>query len=142
MSGIVVGIDASNHSMAALKWAMREAAAHNAPLTVVTVEIVVASGWGGSQVYGADFELRDKAQKAAEEAVANAAKELGADAPQSVTVKALLGQPAEQLLNEAKGTDQLVVGRRGIGGFNRLMLGSVTSQIVHHADCPVTIVPD
>jgi nucleotide-binding universal stress UspA family protein len=142
MSGIVVGIDASSHSMAALNWAMREAAAHNTPLTVVTVEVVVASGWGGSQVYGADFELRDKAQKAAEEAVANAAKELGADAPASVTVKALLGQPAEQLLNEAKDADQLVVGRRGIGGFSRLMLGSVTSQIVHHADCPVTIVPD
>jgi nucleotide-binding universal stress UspA family protein len=142
MSGIVVGIDASSHSMAALNWAMRAAAARNTPLTVVTVEVVVASGWGGSQVYGADFELRDKAQKAAEEAVANAAKALGADAPQSVTVKALLGQPAEQLLEEAKGADQLVVGRRGIGGFSRLMLGSVTSQIVHHADCPVTIVPD
>ena len=48
MSGIVVGIDSSNHSMTALEWAMREAAVHGAPLTVVTVEVVVASGWGGS----------------------------------------------------------------------------------------------
>lgn len=142
MSGIVVGIDASTHSMAALNWAMREAAVKNVPLTVITVEIVAASGWGGSQVYGADFELRDKAQKAAEEAVAATAKSLGGDAPASVTVRALLGQPAEQLLEAAKGADQLVLARRGTGGFNRLMLGSVTSQVVHHADCPVTIVPD
>ncbi|HEY2519547.1 MAG TPA: universal stress protein [Streptosporangiaceae bacterium] len=142
MSGIVVGIDASSHSMAALNWAMREAAAKNAPLTVVTVEIVAASGWGGSQVYPADYELRDKAQKAAEEAVAGVTKSLGADAPQSVTVQAVLGQPAEQLIEAAKGADQLVLARRGTGGFNRLTLGSVTNQVVHHAECPVTIVPD
>jgi nucleotide-binding universal stress UspA family protein len=141
MSGIVVGIDASSHSMAALSWALREAAAKNEALTVITVEVVVASGWGGSQVYGQDYELRDKAQKAAEEAVANATKSLDAK-PASVTVKALLGQPAEQLLEAAKGADQLILGRRGTGGFNRLMLGSVTSQVTHHADCPVTIVPD
>jgi nucleotide-binding universal stress UspA family protein len=142
MSGIVVGIDASPHSMAALTWAMREAAVKNVPLTVITVEIVAASGWGGSQVYGADFELRDKAQKAAEEAVAATAKSLGGAAPASVTVRALLGQPAEQLIEAAKGADQLILARRGTGGFNRLTLGSVTSQVVHHAECPVTIVPD
>ena len=141
MSGIVVGIDASSHSMAALNWAMREAAVKNESLTVITVEVVAASGWGGSQVYGADFELRDKAQKAAEEAVASTAKSLGDAAPESVTVKALLGQPAEQLIEAAKGADQLILARRGTGGFNRLTLGSVTSQVVHHAECPVTIVP-
>src|ERR1700744_4085606 len=138
MSGIVVGIDASSHSMAALNWAMRAAAARNVPLTGVTVEVVVASGWGGSQVYGADFNLRDKAQKAAEEAVANTAKQLGDGAPEQVTVKALLGQPAEQLIEASKDADQLVVGRRGAGGFGRLLLGSVTSQVMHHAAIPVT----
>ena len=142
MSGIVVGIDASTHSMAALNWALREAAVKQVPLTVVTVEIVAASGWGGSQVYGADYELRDKAQKAAEEAVAGVTQSLGADAPQSVTVKAVLGQPAEQLIEAAKGADQLVLARRGTGGFNRLTVGSVTNQVIHHAECPVTIVPD
>jgi nucleotide-binding universal stress UspA family protein len=142
MSGIVVGIDSSNHSMTALEWAMREAAFHGEPLTVVTVEVVVASGWGGSQVYGADYELRDKAQKAAEEAVAAIKTKLGDAAPASVTVKALIGQPAEQMLEAAKEADHLILGRRGTGGFNRLTLGSVSSQVAHHADCPVTIVPD
>lgn len=142
MSGIVVGIDASSHSMAALAWALKEAAIRKAPLKVITVEVVVASGWGGSQVYGADYELRDKAQKAAEEAVANAAKSLGEAAPEPVTVTAVLGQPADQLIEAAKDADLLVLGRRGSGGFNRLVLGSVTNQVAHHAACPVTIVPD
>ena len=93
MSGIVVGIDASSHSMAALAWAMREAAVKKMPLTVVTVEIVAASGWGGSQVYGADYELRDKAQKAAEDAVAGVAQSLGEATPESVTVTACSASP-------------------------------------------------
>ncbi len=142
MPGIVVGIDSSSHSLTALEWAMREAAAHHEPLTVVTVEVVVASGWGGSQVYGADYELRDKAQKAAEDAVAAIAQKLGDGAPESVTVKAVLGQPAEQMLEAAQDADHLIVGRRGTGGFSRLTLGSVSSQVAHHASCPVTIVPD
>ena len=142
MSGIVVGIDSSNHSMTALEWAMREAAVHGEPLTVVTVEVVVASGWGGSQVYGADYELRDKAQKAAEEAVAAIKTKLGDGAPKSVTVKAVLGQPAEQMLEAANDADHLILGHRGTGGFSRLTLGSVSSQVAHHASCPVTIVPD
>jgi nucleotide-binding universal stress UspA family protein len=142
MSGIVVGIDSSSHSLTALEWAMREAAVHREPLTVVTVEIVAASGWGGSQVYAADYELRDKAQKAAEDAVAAIARKLGDAAPESVTVRALIGQPAEQMLEAAKDADHLILGRRGSGGFNRLTLGSVSSQVAHHAACPVTIVPD
>ncbi len=142
MSGIVVGIDSSSHSMTALEWAMQEAAFHRKPLTVVTVEVVVASGWGGSQVYPQDYELRDKAQKAAEEAVAAIAQKLGDAAPESVTVQALLGQPAAQLLEATKDADHLILGRRGSGGFNRLTLGSVSSQVAHHASCPVTIVPD
>jgi nucleotide-binding universal stress UspA family protein len=142
MSGIVVGIDSSSHSMTALEWAMQEAASHHEPLTVITVEVVVASGWGGSQVYAADYELRDKAQKAAEEAVASVAAKLGDAAPESVTVRALLGQPAAQMLEAAKDADHLILGRRGSGGFNRLALGSVSSQVAQHAPCPVTIVPD
>ena len=142
MPGIVVGIDSSSHSLTALEWAMGEAAAHHEPLTVITVEIVAVSGWGGSQVYPADYELRDKAQKAAEEAVAATAKSLGGAAPESVTVQALLGQPAEQLIEAAKDADQLVLGRRGTGGFSRLTMGSISSQVAQHASCPVTIVPD
>ncbi|GAA4612060.1 hypothetical protein GCM10023195_51450 [Actinoallomurus liliacearum] len=59
----------------------------------------------------------------------------------SIKVRAITGVPAEELLNASAGTDLLVVGSRGHGGFARLLLGSVSSQCVHHADCPVVVVP-
>ena len=46
------------------------------------------------------------------------------------------------MLEAAREADHLILGRRGTGGFNRLTLGSVSSQVAHHAECPVTIVPD
>ena len=52
-----------------------------------------------------------------------------------------MGIPSQELLIAAKDADMLVVGSRGAGGFARLMLGSVSSQVTHHARCPVVIVP-
>jgi nucleotide-binding universal stress UspA family protein len=61
--------------------------------------------------------------------------------PESVTVKAVHGLPADELVKAAEGADMLVMGSRGSGGFARLVLGSVATQVSHHADCPVLIVP-
>jgi nucleotide-binding universal stress UspA family protein len=52
----------------------------------------------------------------------------------------LEGQPADALLGASKDADLIVVGSRGLGGFKRLMLGSVSDQVVHHAPCPVLVV--
>jgi nucleotide-binding universal stress UspA family protein len=52
----------------------------------------------------------------------------------------LEGQPAETLLGAAGDADLVIVGSRGLGGFKRLMLGSVSDQVVHHAVCPVLVV--
>jgi len=60
--------------------------------------------------------------------------------PPAVTVRAACGSPASELLGAAHGADLLVVGCRGSGGFARLMLGSVSSQVAHHAPCPVVVV--
>lgn len=64
MSGIIVGIDGSGHSQAALEWAVREAGVRQAPPTVLTVHEVAASGWGGTVVYQADDAIRDQNRKA------------------------------------------------------------------------------
>jgi nucleotide-binding universal stress UspA family protein len=51
------------------------------------------------------------------------------------------GTSAEELLGAARDADMIVVGSRGAGGFARLLLGSVCTQIAHHAHCPVAIIP-
>lgn len=61
--------------------------------------------------------------------------------PPSVNIRSVSGVPAEQLLKAAADADMLVVGSRGAGGFARLLLGSVSSQVVRHAHCPVVVIP-
>ena len=51
------------------------------------------------------------------------------------------GDPAEELVKASRDADLLVVGSRGSGGFARLLMGSVSSQVTHHAACPVVIIP-
>jgi len=140
MSGIFVGVDGSTHSQAALDWAMREAGIRHRPLTVITVHEIAVSGWGGSLEFPADEVMREQERKAVQEAVDKTAAQLGDAAPPEITVQAVLGQPAPQLIEASTGADLLVVGSRGTGGFARLLMGSVSTQVAEHAQCPVTIV--
>jgi nucleotide-binding universal stress UspA family protein len=140
MSGVYVGIDGSNHSQIALNWAMREAGYRHQPLTVIAVQEVPISGWGGMIVLDGDDELREKTRQAAQEATDKAAAELGDAAPPSVTVQATIGQAVTELVEASKDADLLVVGSRGVGGFTRLVLGSTSGQVAQHAHCPVVIV--
>jgi len=140
MSGIFVGVDGSTHSQTALDWAMREAGIRRAPLTVITVHEVAASGWGGSLEFPVDEVLREEEKKAVQELVNKVVAQLGDVAPPEITVRALTGQPAPLLIEASKDADLLVVGSRGSGGFARLLLGSVSTQVAEHAQSPVTIV--
>lgn len=142
MSGIVVGIDGSHNASHALEWAMAEAAIRNAPLTVITVNSVPASYWTGAPVtLPGDHDRVAEIRKTAEAAVEEIASKLGAGRPESVTVTALSGFPVRTLIDASKDSDLLVVGTRGGGGFAPLRLGSVSNQVVHHANCPVVVVP-
>jgi nucleotide-binding universal stress UspA family protein len=140
MPGIIVGIDGSVHSDRALEWAMKEAAIRRVPLTVITVAHALAGYWGAVP-YPGDHAMAEKARQAVAEAVEKAKARLGDTGPASITIKAVTGIPAEEILNAAEGTDMIVVGSRGAGGFARLLLGSVSSQITHHAHCPVVVIP-
>jgi nucleotide-binding universal stress UspA family protein len=142
MSGIVVGIDGSHNSSHALDWAMAEAAVRSADLTVITVNSVPASYWTGQPVtLPGDESKVEEIRAAAADAVAKAAAELGDNQPKSVTVTAVNGFPAKILVDVSENCDLVVVGSRGGGGFGSLFLGSVSSQVVHHAKCPVVVVP-
>ncbi len=132
---IVVGVDGSESSKAALAWAVRQAA-----LTGAVVDAVTA--WQIPAYYG--FALTDEgpdfarlAASALDEAIGEAA-----NLEPAVVIRPVVVQEnaARALLAAAKGADLLVVGSRGHGGFTEALLGSVGQHCVHHAECPVVVV--
>jgi nucleotide-binding universal stress UspA family protein len=140
MPGIVVGVDGSGHSHKALETAASEAALHHAALTVLTIHQAVRDVYGSPSHYPEDAALTSKAKEAAQAETDQVLATLGSQ-PASVTVTAVHGLPVDELIKASEGADMLVLGRRGFGGFARLTMGSVTSQVAHHAHCPVLIVP-
>ena len=82
----------------------------------------------------------EQSRRAVQEFVDQDASETSETAPQ-VTVNVTTGEPAEALIAASRDADMLVLGSRGNGGFTRLLLGSVSSQVVHHAACPVVVIP-
>jgi len=141
MSTIVVGVDGSPGSVRALKFALDEARVRGDDVTAVAAwhlpAAVYESAWAPVAVDPQDFE------KVAQAALDRSLDEAGA-AETGVSVTRLVreGQAADVLVAEAREADLLVVGSRGLGGFKGLLLGSVSQQCVHHAGCPVVIVPN
>jgi nucleotide-binding universal stress UspA family protein len=143
MPGIIVGVDGSDHSRHALEWAIREAAVRHAPLTVLTVQQAAAEYWGGPVPHPGDQDLAKQAREMAQEETDTTLEKIDPEfRPASVTVRAVSGLPAEALLEAAADADMLIVGSRGAGGFKRLLMGSVSTQVTHHSHCPVVVIPD
>lgn len=120
---------------------MKEAALRHVPLTVLTVHQAVMGYYGGVANYPEDAELTEKARVAAQAEADKVLAGLGDSRPGSVTVKAVNGFPVEEIINAGKDADMMVLGSRGAGGFARLMMGSVPTQVAQHAPCPVLIIP-
>jgi len=137
---IVVGIDGSECSRSALRFAAREASLRKAKLRVVAawhISLdVYSSGWVASPE-----TLIEDCEEAARETLDEALAELG-ELSEGLEIERVVreGHAAQVLVNEAREAEQLVIGSRGRGGFRELLLGSVSQQCAHHASCPVTIV--
>ena len=143
MAGIVVGIDGSEHSRRALRWAVREAALRQAALTVLTVNQAVAGTFTGNAVaYPGEQERGRSAHNAARQETLSVLSAVDADGrPPAVTVHAMTGLPADELIQASLDADLVVVGSRGAGRLRRLVLGSVSNQVSQHARCPVVVIP-
>ncbi len=137
MTGIVVGLDGSPHSQDALNWALAESSLRNVPVTVLAVAPAPGSIWGITGAIPASEETTDRVRQAAQKLV----DEAGSSAGQEISLHVVSGVPADELIKAAEGADLLVVAARGSGGFARLVMGSVSSQVVQHARCPVVVVP-
>ena len=139
---IVVGVDGSETSRHALRWAAEEAVSHDAELHVVHAWEVANPGTGVGVTPGrrgvSDPEgQRDAAQQLLSEVIE---AELGANPPAHIRPSIGRGSIASVLLEAARGASMLVVGSRGLGGFAGLLLGSVSTKMANHAPCPVVIV--
>jgi nucleotide-binding universal stress UspA family protein len=138
---IVVGVDGSEGGTAALEFAAGEAALRQEPLRILAVWQVPVAAYGGGFAPPLDPSTMDvfqaSAQQVADDAVATAKK---LQPSLDVEATALMGQPADVLLERGADARLIVVGRRGLGGFKSLLLGSVSQQVVQHATCPVVIV--
>jgi nucleotide-binding universal stress UspA family protein len=146
MTGIIVGVDGSANARYALKWAVKEAAIRHAPLTVVTVNEVASSFWTHHPVaVPADEAFLERARRAATDLVHEAVSELGEPDQVSVTVQAVNGFAADELIEASRDADLVVVGARGgaqSGGMAyHAPLGSISNKVLHHSECPVAVVP-
>ncbi|MGZ4653729.1 universal stress protein [Oryzihumus sp.] len=133
---VVVGVDASENGQIALRWALQQARLTGAELHAVTA-------WEVSAAYGyvpmyTDVDLEGDARKQQDVALEQVARE-AEGVP--VVRQIVRGHAAEALLDAARDADLLVVGSRGHGTFAGTLLGSVSLQCVHHAHCPVVVVP-
>src|SRR5690349_20744637 len=138
---IVVGVDGSPASQVAVDWAAREAALRGdslrllhiaAPPTMTSVvEPLVIVG------------LSEWMDKRGRDVLVDAVRIAGEAAPQlDVSTEMITGSAVPGLLDHSKDARMLVVGCRGLGAVGRTLLGSVSSALVHHARCPVTVIRD
>jgi nucleotide-binding universal stress UspA family protein len=133
---IVVGVDGSEGSKEALRWAVRQAG-----FTGATVEAVIAwqspafFGWAPVGSGDADF-----AKIAEETANASIAEVIGPHFPDWIQTRVVEGYPPQVLVQASVDAELLVVGSRGYGGFADALLGSVSTFCVHHAYDPITVI--
>ncbi len=130
---IVVGVDGSPQSRAALDWAVEEARLRGG-------KVLAVSAWSFPYVSDAlgqawDYEVFESDARAVLEA------ELARVGSQGVAVtgRVVQGNPAAALVDASREAELVAVGSRGHGGFTGMLLGSVSSQTVHHAHCPVLV---
>lgn len=137
---VVVGVDAHEHSAPAVAFAFAEASRLGVPLVAVH-----SWWWDEPNVVLVAHDLDEEHARVVEEHRLVVSEMLAGyrdDFPDvRVTETLEHGHAGTTLVQASRGAQLLVVGRRGLGGFPGLLLGSVSRHVVHHAHCPVVVVP-
>ena len=144
---ILLAVDGSLCSDAAVEEVIKRPWPAQSELKIITaVETPVMIGVG-LEPWPADYyeELQKTARVAARTVIDNTMRKLNAasaDKTLKISHEIIGGPPRQVIVEEAEswGADLIVMGSRGLGAWNRLLLGSVSSAVVHHAKCSVEIV--
>lgn len=146
--GIVVGVDGSPSSDMAVRWATRVAMMRNLPLSLV--HAVDTAPWGSLALQGGAVPLPSESkdwQKTAGEKILSAAIDLVEETSRNrtapkFTVEVLFSAPGLALVELSRTAQLVVVGCRGQSRLARILLGSVSTGLIHHALCPVAVIHD
>ena len=134
---IVVGVDGSDASKDALRWAARQAELTGASLRAVMTWELPTFAYGAPIAFPADMDLAGGSRTTLDQIIAET---LGANPAVEVSITVIVGHPAPELLKAAQTAELLVVSSRGHGSFAGMLLGSVSEHCVAHSPCPVVVV--
>ncbi|HKI43603.1 MAG: universal stress protein [Mycobacterium sp.] len=138
--GVLICVDGSASSDAAVAWGTREAIMHRLPVTLMYAVPPVVVGWPVGQLYAdmPDWQ-HDEARQVIDQARTTLTASLGgAEAPE-IHTKTVYSSVVPALVDASKDAWMVVAGTQGLGAMGRLLLGSVTTGLVHHAHCPVAV---
>lgn len=139
MEPIIVGVDDSEEARDALRWALDYATKTGAPVVAVTA--LEPPRVVGRAVTLDDLSRLDGIRAATGEWLRDFVDSVrGADRSVDIQTRVLDGHPVDVLVGESKDAQLVVVGARGSGLFHRLLLGSVSNGVLHHAHCSVAII--
>ena len=139
--GVLICVDGSASSDAAVVWGTREAIMHRLPVTLMYAVPPVVVGWPVGQLYAdmPDWQ-QDEARKVIERARTTLTAGLGGGEAPEIRTKAVYSSVVPALVEASKDAWMVVAGTEGLGAMGRLLLGSVTTGLVHHAHCPVAVI--
>lgn len=138
--GVLVGVDGSAESDAAVRWATREATLRGEMITLLHVVAPVVAGW---PVVPMRESITKWQKESAWEVIEQARKTLFAEvgeSPPEVYDEVLFSRVVPTLIDASKQARMVVVGSRGMGAVGHLLMGSVSAGLVHHAHCPVAVI--
>jgi len=140
---IVAAVDGSQRSVEAARAAIGMARATGASVDLITVVRPPEGWWGLEGSPPTPEALAGAIADGRKEVLDRVVSKLDTDGVSVGTIEEL-GDPASSIIAhcEASGADMLVIGRRGAGVVERLVLGSVADRLAHDAPCPVLIIPD
>lgn len=140
--GILVGVDGSAQSDAAVRWATQEAKMRALPVTLIHAIVPVVATWPMGPMQASVTEWQEENARNVIEQSRKTLDAAAGDEKLNVRTEIAHSPAAPLIIDASKEAWMVVVGSRGVTAFGRTLLGSVCSSVLHHAHCPVAVIHD